>query len=490
MSHPKRVPQVYEHPGGLVTRRTAIQAGAIGLLGLGVNHVAALRAMAAANDDAKRYPKAKSVIFIFLSGGLAQQDSFDPKPDAPDNIRGEFDPIKTATTGVHICEHLPRLAKRSNKWALVRSLTHPYNEHSQGHMVMLTGRTPLPRGFDASNPTPTDWPSIAAIAADRLAPRNNLPPAVVLPDKIVHRTGRVIPGQFAGLMGKQRDPWFVECSPYHPEHYGAYPDYLFHHPDGKQADPRLVFQAPRFSLPQGLTKPRVAKRDALRKELEAQRQYLDRSAAAQEFDRYRQSAIDLLLNGKVHDAFDIAKADPRRLDAFGRHSFGLSLLMAAQLVEAGVGLVQVNLGNNETWDTHQAAFHNLEHYLLPPMDQSVSALIDDLDARGLLDETLIVMAGEFGRTPKIFNIPKARLPGRDHWGAVQTVFFAGGGVRGGTVIGASDKHGAYPAESPQKPENFAATIYDALGLPPQVAWYDQLDRPHFVYHGEPIQGLT
>jgi uncharacterized protein (DUF1501 family) len=166
--------------------------------------------------------------------------------------------------------------------------------------------------------------------------------------------------------------------------------------------------------------------------------------------------------------------------------------MARQLVEAGVSLVQVNLGNDESWDTHEKAFPNLKNYLLPPTDRAVSALIEDLDQRGLLDDVLIVMAGEFGRTPKVFTFDgaKSNLPGRDHWGAVQSVFFAGGGVKGGTVIGSSDRIGGYPATDPQKPENMAATIYNALGLPPTITWKDRLDRPHHVYHGEPIKGLT
>ena len=166
--------------------------------------------------------------------------------------------------------------------------------------------------------------------------------------------------------------------------------------------------------------------------------------------------------------------------------------MARQLVEAGVSLVQVNLGNNESWDTHEKSFPNLRDFLLPPTDRAVSALIDDLDERGLLNDTLIVMAGEFGRTPKIFTFPGAvsNLPGRDHWGAVQSVFFAGGGVKGGAVVGSSDRMGAYPAADPQRPENMAATIYESLGLPRTIVWKDRLDRPHHVYHGDPIAGLT
>ncbi len=495
MSHPRRVKQNLPHPRP-VTRRAMIQAGAVGLLGMGMNHVAALRAAEAAGATAGR--RAKSVIYIFLSGGLAQHESFDMKPDAPAELRGEFSPIKTNTPGLHICEHLPMLAQRSEKWALCRSLTHPYNEHSEGHMVMLTGRTPKPRDFDARKPMPTDWPSIAALAndalprvlsADQRARRGNLPPALVLPDKIVHRTGRVIPGQFAGLMGKRRDPWFVEMSPYHPEHYGAFPTHLFHHAKGKLVDPRVKFQAPHFDLPESVNKQRVRRRVALRDVIDKQRRALDSAIKDETFDRYRQAAFSLLLDGKVHDAFDLEKVDPKWLDRYGRNSFGWSLLLARRLVESGVNLVQVNLGNNETWDTHQGAFPNLKNHLLPPMDMAVSALLDDLDSRGLLDDTLIVMGSEFGRTPKVFKIPNAKLPGRDHWGAVQTVFFAGGGVKGGNVIGASDKVGGHPARDPQRPENMAATIYRALGLPKSVAWYDQLERPHYLYHADPIKGL-
>lgn len=473
-------------------RRTMIQAGAIGLLGLGINHLAPLRAAAAAKaklaGKAPKTPKAKSVIYIFLSGGLAQHESFDMKPDAPQEIRGEFKPIPTRTPGVHICEHLPELAKRSQMWALCRSLTHPSNNHSDAHHIMLTGRSELPRGFDASKPKDSDWPSIAAVANSAVRPRNNLPPVIVLPERLVHNTGRVIPGQFGGLMGAQRNPFFLEASPYDAKGYGAHPEYYFHHEKGKLTSP-LVFQAPNLALPEGVGKDRFQNRLGLFRELNTQVGMLEKAGEQQGFDRYRQMAISLLADSKTQAAFDVMRADPKLLDAYGRNSFGWSLLMARQLVEAGVGLVQVNLGNNESWDTHQSIFPNLKDFLLPPTDRAVSALLDDLQARGLLDETLVVMAGEFGRTPRIFNIPKAKLPGRDHWGAVQSVFFAGGGVRGGTVIGSSDKHAGFPASDPQTPENFAATIYDALGIPAEAVWQDELNRPHQIYHGTPIPGL-
>ncbi|MCP3694419.1 MAG: DUF1501 domain-containing protein [Planctomycetaceae bacterium] len=182
------------HPA--ISRRTAIQAGSVGLLGLGMNHVAGLRSLAA---DTSPPPSAKAVIYIFLSGGLTQHDSFDPKPNAPQEIRGEFKPIATQTPGVQVCEHLPMLAQCSNKWAMVRSLTHPWNEHSQGHHIMLTGRSKLPRGFSGSKPSPTDDPCIASVVNGVMPRRNNLPPAAVLPEKLVHVSGRTIPGQFAGV---------------------------------------------------------------------------------------------------------------------------------------------------------------------------------------------------------------------------------------------------------------------------------------------------
>ncbi len=478
----------FEHP--LLTRRTALQAGSVGLLGLGMNHVAALRAGAAANDPL-RSPKARCVIYIFLSGGLSQIDSFDPKPDAPADIRGEFGTIATRTPGIRICEHLPRLAQRSHLWSMVRSLTHPSNDHSAGHAIVLSGQSKLPAGFNPAAPRPNDWPSIAAVAGALTRPRNNLPPAAVLPERLVHNSGRVIPGQFAGIMGPSREPWFIESSPFDPRAYGAYPEYEFDHqqrpiPAGKHK----VFQAPNLSLPEGLDTDRLDRRLNLLKSLDRQRRELDAMAGTAGLDRHRQAAVSLLMSPRIRQAFDVTRAEPRIQDRYGRNSFGWSLLMARRLIEAGVNMVQVNLGNNETWDTHGNIFPHLKDKLFPPTDRALSALLDDLSDSGLLDGTLIVMAGEFGRTPRISGLPKFyKLPGRDHWGAVQTVFFAGGGVRGGRVVGSSDRIGGHPASEPHTPENMAATIYSSLGIPAATMWRDSLDRPYHVYHGEPIAGL-
>ena len=470
--------------------RSGVRAGALGLLGLGLGDLARLRADAEEHRKSEgAAKKAKSVVYVFLSGGLSQIDSFDMKPDGPEAIRGEFQPIPTRTPGVQICEHLPMLARQSEKWALVRSLTHPYNEHSQGHMVMLSGRTPMPPGFSANKPRPGDWPAIGSVAHNVVRPWGDLPSSVVLPHILVHRTGRVIPGQFGGKMGSQWDPFLVGAASNCNTAYGACPD-CFHHANGKfEHTLKPVFRAPNLTLPVGLDPQRVAGRLGLLELINRQQRHLAESAAVNAMSRHRERAVSLLASPRVQQAFDVLGAPDRTQDRYGRNQFGWSLLMARRLVAEGVSLVQVNLGNNETWDTHQAAFPNLEKHLLPPFDRALSALIEDLDERGMLESTLIVVAGEFGRTPKIFKISGAKLAGRDHWGAVQTVLFAGAGVRGGHVVGSSDRIGGHPATDPQTPESMAATLYEVLGIARDAHWSDSFGRPSAIYHGDPIPGL-
>ena len=364
---------LFQHP--MLSRRTAIQAGAVGLLGLGTNHLDELRAFAAETGSPVKVSNPKAVIYIFLSGGLGQNDSFDMKPDAPENIRGEFKPIATRTRGIQICEHLPMLAARCDKWVLVRSLTHPYNIHSTGHHVMLTGRTECPTGFDESRPKPTDFPAIASIVTGLFAPRSNLPPAAVLPEKLVHVTGRTIPGQFAGEMGSQFDPWFIEASNYRDSKYihGAFPEYGFQRQEGRTTPPNYRFEAPRLELSHDLLPDRIESRNKLLVSLDRQRHTLDRAASTGSFDHYRQTATSMLLDGRVHRALDVHAAPARVQERYGRNSFGWSLLMARQLIEAGVRMVQVNLGNDESWDTHEAAFRNLKDFLFPPTDRALSS---------------------------------------------------------------------------------------------------------------------
>ncbi len=488
---------VVSHPAA-VTRRTAVQAGAVGLLGLGTNHLSALRATAggaAAENANQTSAKARSCIYIFLSGGLAQQDSFDLKPGAPDTIRGEFDPIATSTPGIKICEHLPLLAQRSHLWSLVRSLSHPTNGHTLGHYFMLTGRSEKSPGFRGDRkPRSSDWPSIASVVGDAVPPRNdNLPPAVMLPERLVHWSGGVIPGAYGGQMGHQRDPFIIAATQYgDPFWRGAYPEYTFHQlpRNNPTSEKPRIFQAPNLKLPSELAGRRFDNRLHLLEAVDAQRREMETAAVAHRYDLHRQSAISLLASPDVRRAIDVTRADEKTQERYGRNSFGWSLLMAFRMVEAGVNMVQVNLGNNEAWDTHGDAFWRLRDMLFPPTDRALSALLDDLNSSGLLDSTLIVMGGEFGRTPKI-SLLKEHYdgPGRDHWGGAQTLFFAGGGVRGGNVIGETDDIGAYPVSDAQSPENMAATIYSALGIPPAAVWHDELSRPHRIYHGTPIPGL-
>ncbi len=467
-------------------RRDFCKVG-IGGLTAGLLGEALIGGVSAAADPARR--TGKSVIYIFLSGGLSQLDSFDLKPQAPAEIRGEFHPSATRTPGIQICEHLPMLAQRSNLWALVRSMSHPSTSHSHSHTMMLTGRTTLQPGYNPVRPQPSDWPSIAAIVG-RVVPRNgHLPSAVVLPEKIVHMSGRVIPGQFAGQLGSRHDPWFIEASPYRARIYGAYPEYAFTmEPEAAGVTDPSRFQAPNLDLPAGLSRPQMQDRlDLLQR---VQRHPLGREEAAAQFERQRERAVALLSDRRVHEAFDVTNANRRLQEKYGKNCFGWSLLMARRFIDLGVRFVQVNLGNNESWDLHGSIFPRLKDSLFPPTDRAVSALLDDLDQTGQLEDTLIVMAGEFGRTPRISTLPQHyKLPGRDHWGPAQTVFLAGGGVRGGQVIGSTDRSGGHPASQAQAPENLAATMYAALGIPKTAVWYDQQERPNHIYNGEPMAGL-
>jgi hypothetical protein len=453
--------------------------------------VARLRAAA----SPERTTRPRAVIFLFLTGGASQHDTFDMKPNGPADFKGEFNPIATRTPGIQICEHLPMLAERSRHWALVRSLTHTNNGHDAATYLMLTGRSQLPSNFRSSRPQGTDLPSIAAIAGALTPKRGFWPGAAVLPEKIYHSNTGVYPGQFAGLLGSRHEPWFLEMTDkphaYHA-YSGAFPQYLFNLHRGEPSDRRdWRFEVPNLTLPDGALDQRHRQRMNLLGQIEGQQRQLDASAAVAGYDRVRQSAVTLLTSPEVRHAFDVRRADPRILERYGNNSFGWSLLMARRLVEAGVNMVQVNMGNFGSWDLHGNNFPCLRNFLFPPTDRAVSALLDDLRESGLFDSTMVVMAGEFGRTPRITHIARDiyRTPGRDHWGPVQTAFFAGGGVRGGTIIGASDTNGAYPRTDAQTPESFAATIYDALGIPHNAEWHDTTGRPYAVYLADPIRGL-
>ena len=480
------------HPS--VNRRSLLQAGSLGFFGLNLPDVLGWRNSVRAAPAGS--PAPKTVIFLFLTGGASQHDTFDMKPNAPSEIRGEFGPIATRTPGTQICEHLPLLAQRSHLWSLVRSLTHSDNGHDTGTYLMLTGRSKLPVTYKGMTPQSIDEPSILAIAGAVTQKRGILPTAAAIPEKLYHSNAGVYSGQFAGLLGKQHEPWMIECTDkphaYH-SYSGAFPTYLFNLHKGELAyRQNWRFEVPNLTLPEEVFSGRFEQRQRLLELIDEQRRGLDAHASVGNYDRMTHSAISMMTDPKVRAALDVKKSDPETLKRYGDNSFGWSVLMARRLVEAGVNMVQVNMGNFGSWDLHGNNFPCLKNYLFPPTDLAVSALLDDLKENGLLDSTLVVMAGEFGRTPQITHIATSiyKYPGRDHWGPCQTVFLAGGGIQGGRVIGASDRAGAYPASDPQTPENFAATIYQGLGIPTDAVWHDVTGRPHFVYQADPIGGLS
>ena len=277
---------------------------------------------------------------------ISQLDSFDMKPNAPLEIRGEFSPIATRTPGIQVCEYLPKLAELSNTWALVRSVTHSSNEHNEAHTLMLTGRSDLPPGFDPNKPKSTDWPSITATVG-RLMPERSasLPSVVVVPQRLINMNqgGVVTPGQFGGQMGNHHDPWFVEASPYRRSDVkGAYPDYAYRRKTEKKVEDTTVFSAPKLSIPEGLTDDRMRRRLKLLETIEEQRRELERSASVQKLDQFRQSVISPLTDKKVQRAFDVYDVDDATAERYGRNLFGWTLLMAKRLIETGVTLVQAN----------------------------------------------------------------------------------------------------------------------------------------------------
>ena len=445
-------------PGGrLLDRRSFLQVGYSGLLGMGLPGLLAGRGAA---DPAAKAGRAKSVIVILLSGGIGQHDSFDMKPEAPDGIRGEFKPIDTAVPGLRICEHLPMLAARMNKIAVVRSMSHPEGNHLLAVHRVLTGQPSNPRGASDLDRVASrdDFPCYASVL-DKVQRRDDgIPNGVSLPLRLVEGP-LTWPGQDGGFLGPRHDPWQLRLDP--------------NKPDSKDDS---------LSLPAGLDPERLHRR----------RHLLGQAALplpGDAFVDHQDAALAMLCNGRVGKALDLGREDPRLVDRYGHHSFGKSLLTARRLVEAGVPIVQASMGIVQTWDTHVANFPRLKDALLPPLDRAVSTLLDDLESRGLLDETLVVMLSEFGRTPKISELTPGAVPGRDHWPSVFPALFAGGGVVGGQVIGKSDKIGAHPLSRSFGPPDLAATIYQALGVDPATELRDRLGRPLRLCNGEVMTPL-
>jgi len=410
--------------------------------------------------------RARSVVVILLSGGPSQLDTWDPKPDAPAAIRGEFSSIDTATAGLRICEHMPRLARRTDRVAVVRSLSHTEHNHLLATHVALTGRpTPVPRGGSDLDrvQSRTDFPNFAA-ALDYVQPRQDgVPTGVSLPNYLIEGP-LTWPGQHAGFLGIRHDPWPINQDPNDPG-----------------------FKVDSLSLREGVPPARLENRRGLLGVLE--RSASERGSAAIGFQSQQEAAFSLLTSARVTDAFDIHREEASTRDRYGRNKMGQSLLLTRRLVEAGVPMIQAAMGIVQTWDTHVDNWGRLKNVLLPQLDQGLEALLDDLEASGRLSETLVIVMGEFGRTPRISTLPGSDIPGRDHWAHVYSGLFAGAGVHGGQVIGQSDEIAAYPVSRTWSPADVGTTILSALGVDSEVEIMDPLGRPNRLLNGSVITPL-
>jgi hypothetical protein len=444
-----------------LTRREALRIGGIGLGGL------SLASLARAQAAGGRRARARSVIVLFNSGGIPHHETWDPKPDAPAEIRGPFGFLPTRTPGLLVGELMPQTARLTDKVAVIRTMVTGDNAHSTSGYQMHTGVPHIPLGRENATPgKPNDWPSLNALVRALRPTRGGLPSSIVLPRRLANFDGLYPwPGTDAGLLGSRHDPWLLVCDPTEPG-----------------------FTAPGCALEADLPPPRVAQRQSL---LETMDRHFASHAAVANYGRYEQQAFDLLTGQKARAAFDITRETDRVRDRYGRTKHGQCVLLARRLVEAGVALVQVNwisedkkLPNSGSWDTHDKHNESLKGWLMPSMDQTYSALIEDLAQRGLLDETLVCWVAEFGHTPK-FN---ARL-GRDHWGRVFSIALAGGGIQGGQVLGKTDRYGAEPLTDPIRPCDYLATVFHCLGIDPETIVHDVEGRPLPAVRGNVIEAL-
>ncbi len=439
-------------------RRHLLQLGQSGLLGLGLGSSMNSTSARAGDSNNEIQPRAKSLIIVFCTGAISHHDTFDMKPDAPLEIRGEFNPIQTPIPGTVICEHLPKLASRAHKYALIRSLSHKDNNHLMSTHHVLTGHL-QPGAFFDKVASRDDWPCYSA-GCEYLRPRTDgIPSGVNLPTFLMS-SPLTWPGQHAGILGPMYDPWQIVGDPSSAE-----------------------FRVDALTLAQEIDAVRLEQRRSLLSRLD-QTAVVSRDAAASRMNEDQKLAFSMLSSGKLSQAFEMHREPSSVRDAYGRHPFGQSLLLARRLVEAGVPIVQANMGPVQNWDSHQAIFSTLKGRLLSPLDQAVAALLDDLESSGRLAETMVILLGEFGRTPKI-----NKEGGRDHWGPCFTGLFAGAGVQGGKVIGRSDDIAAYPDSAAYSPDDIGATVYQALGLEPHSIVHDRIGRPVHLNEGKVIEAL-
>ncbi|MDQ3623266.1 MAG: DUF1501 domain-containing protein [Verrucomicrobiota bacterium] len=451
----------------LMSRRHALKVGGLGLLGLTVPGL--LRAESLLTKP-KIKARAKSVIFLFQWGGPSHIDMFDMKPDAPEGIRGPYQPMTSKADGIQVCERLPKMAAVMDKVTLIRSVHHTMKNHNSAGYYALTGHAP-PTDDQRLRDSLDLFPGYGSVVDALASSSGELPTAVSYPHVI--SDGSITPGQHGSFLGKGHDPLLVLQDPNAP-----------------------VFSLPELSLPEGIPFERLQARRELQRLIDQQARLLDYSAQARGLDGYYEKAIAMLQSPKLRNAFDLAAEPEKVRESYGRTTYGQSCLLARRLVEAGTKFVTAyfssNIGGQSTqsggWDTH--GFNNtrmfpiVEQYHLPITEQTLPTLLIDLEERGLLDETLVVWMGEFGRTPNI-----NKNASRDHWPQCYTVLLAGAGVKRGFVYGASDKTGSYPAENPVRPDDVAATIFHLLGIDPDTEVQTAAGRPVAIANGKAISGV-
>ena len=420
--------------------------------------------------------KAKNVIFIFLLGGAATQDMYDLKPNAPSEVRGEFKPIPTTVPGIEVCEHLPKFAQMAHQFAFIRSVNHKAGCHNC---------LPCYTGFDVippdQHPRPTDAPSIGSVLQYMSGERTETPQYVYMPNWLGWGQSFRRAGPYGGFLGKQYDALTTECMPFYDKD-------SFAPSPGTPQIVRGVPVLPSTSLEDVMTIDRLNTRRSLLSQIDTERRRMDQFASvdSSSYQRNQRQAFDILTSSAMRQAFDLSQEDPKMVDRYGRTLFGNSTLIARRLIEAGVRFVNVTWDlfwgpvnvDYDAWDTHNNNFNILKKNKLPGFDQTMHALMTDLQERGLLDETLIVVTSEMGRTPRI-----NANSGRDHWTNCYGSLLAGAGIRGGTVYGASDTQAAYVADNPVRPADLLATIYRTLGIDPALRVPDQTGRPIEIAQG-------
>jgi hypothetical protein len=447
------------------SRRDVLRIGSLAPLGLALPQLTRQRATAGAESGRR----AKSCILLFLMGGPPQHSTWDPKPNAPAEIRGAFSPIATSVLGIHIGELMPRLAQQADRLCILRAITTGDNAHSSSGYAMLTGQPHQPLNVENANPgAPNNWPSLAGVVQRLRGVPGAWPAAIRLPHRIFNTDGSVWPGQDAGFLGRSADPWLLRCEP-----------------------ASTSYRIPELQLSADVAPGRLEARHALLNTMDPLLVATERSGILEQYDRQTQQAFDLLRSDRSRQAFDLERESAALRERYGNSPFGQSVLLARRLVEAGVSLVQVNWyrgpdepSDNPCWDSHINENDRLRTVLVPPMDQAFAALLEDLAQRGMLDDTLVVCMAEFGRTPR-FN----GRAGRDHWCYVFSAALAGGGIRGGQVYGASDRIGGHPQDGRVLPADLAATVFHCLGYRPHTEIHDPQGRPLAISRGEVLRQI-